>query len=47
MRNSNTKRYKSGNPALLSAHFADSISAKNLAKDREPLHEEPGRRSGS
>jgi hypothetical protein len=22
MRNSNTKRYKSGNPALLSAHFA-------------------------
>jgi hypothetical protein len=26
MRNSNTKRYKSGNPALLSAHFADAVS---------------------
>ncbi|MGA8694837.1 MAG: hypothetical protein WB689_13540 [Xanthobacteraceae bacterium] len=26
MRNSNTKRYKSGNPALLSVHFADAVS---------------------
>jgi hypothetical protein len=26
--NSNTKRYKSGNPALLSAHFADAVSPK-------------------
>jgi hypothetical protein len=26
LRNSNTKRYKSGKPAVLSAHFADAVS---------------------
>jgi hypothetical protein len=28
MQNSIAKRYKSGNPALLSAHFADAVSQK-------------------
>jgi hypothetical protein len=38
VQNSNTERCKSGNPALLSAHFADAISpekSNNWSETRE------------